>query len=190
MTGRIKSLGAGNACGFIRAEDGGSVYFHAAAVLAHDIAALSVGQFVTFDLESGACPRAANVCVLRQHAVAGAPAKRPDSVQFRYMGFDQSESTRAYKFQRVAHGEEPRTFIVTTDLALFRKHRVGIQEGPGLCLRALMAELPGAASAPQPLLPRALTDEDLLAHLASRPVPARRPRPKVPPRSHPGWHPV
>jgi len=180
-------LGAGNACGFIKAEDGGSVYFQAAAVLAHDVASLSVGQFVTFDLESGACPRAANVCVLRQHHMAGAPARRPESVQLRYLGFDQTESTRAYKFQRFAPGEEPTMFLMTADLALFRKHRVGIQEGPGLCLRALAAELAGVGSTLPPL-PRALTDQDMLAYLASRPAPPKRHRPKAPPRPHPEWH--
>jgi hypothetical protein len=156
--------------------------------LAYDITSLSVGQLVAFDVESGSCPRATNVCVLRQHHVAGAPAKRPETAHLRYMGFDQTESIRAYRFQSVSPGEDTKTFIVTTDLALFRKHHVGIQEGPALCLQTLVAELAGAHSIPRPPLHRALTDQDMLAHLASRPAPARRPRPKTPPRPHPVAH--
>ena len=185
MTGRIKSLSAGSASGFITAEDGVTVCFHSSEVLAYDVTSLSVGQVVVFDVEGGDCLRATNVCVLRQQHVADPPAKRQQTFPLRYMGFDQTESIRAYRFQRAAPGEETKTFIVTTDLALFRKHRVGIQEGPALCLQTLAACLAGADSIPRPPLRRTLTDQDMLAHLASRPVPAKRSRPKAPPRPHP-----
>lgn len=188
MTGKIKSLSAGSASGSITAEDGVTVYFHSSGVLAYDIASLSVGQLVAFDVEGGGCPRATNVYVLRPHPVADAPAKRQPILQLRYMGFDQTESIRAYRFQRAAPGEATKTFIVTTDLALFRKHRVGIQEGPALCLQTLAAHLAVADSIPRPPLPCALTDQDMLAHLASRPAPAKRSRHKPPPRPHPAPH--
>jgi cold shock CspA family protein len=190
MTGRIKSWSAGSASGLITAENGVSVHFHSSAVLAYDIISLTVGQFVSFDLESGNCPRAANVCVLRHHHIAGVLANRQGTEQLRYMGFDQTESIRAYRFERVSPGEGTQTFIVTTDLALFRKHCVRLQEGPALCLHMLTAELLGADSIPRPPLQRALTDQDMLAHLASRPVPASRPRPKLTPRPHPVPHAV
>jgi cold shock CspA family protein len=187
MTGRIKSLSAGSASGFIAAEDGLTVHFRSSEVLAYDLTSLSVGQVVAFDVQGGDCLRATNVCVLRQQHVADAPARRQHTFQLRYMGFDQTESIRAYRFQGAAPGEETKTYIVTTDLALFRKHRVGIQEGPALCLQALVADLAGADSIPPPSR-RVLTDQDMLAHLASRPAPAKKSRHKAPPRPHPASH--
>lgn len=189
MTGRIKSLSAGNACGFIRAEDGASVYFKAAAVLEHDLASLRIGQFVTFDLESGACPRAANVCVLHPRSIAGPPAKHLEALQFRYLGFLQSESTRTFQFQRLVPGGEAYVFTLTADLALFRKHCLGFQEGPGLCMHTLLAD-PDGVAAGLPASPRVLTDRDVLSYLASRPVRTKRARPKPPPRPHHEWHAV
>ena len=99
-----------------------------------------------------------------------------------YMGFNQQGSVRAYRFERTSPGHVTRTFILTTDLALFTKHRLAIQEGPALCLRLLLAEAdtPGVAGTRMP--ESALTDQDLLAHLASRPVPAQRRHPKFVPR--------
>ncbi|MDH4187588.1 MAG: cold shock domain-containing protein [Nitrospira sp.] len=190
MTGRIKSWSTGSASGFITAEDGVSVYFHSSAVLEYDIASLSVGQLVTFELMSGHGPTAANVCVYRQHHVPRVQERRQETVQLRYMGFEQIECIRAYRFQRFSPGDQPETFIVTADLALFRKHHVGMQEGPSLCLQALMAELSGPDRIPQPSLQRALTDADMLTHLASRPVPVRRPHPRATPRPHHASHPV
>jgi len=184
MTGRIKSLSPGSASGFITAQDGVSVYFHSSAVLEYDIAALSIGQLVTFELASGHYPRAANVCVQRHHHVAGAPEKRPETLQLRYLGFEQTGSIRVYRFQRASPGEQTATFIVTADLALFRNHRVGMQEGPALCLRILAAELAGPGSILLPPLRCALTDEHMLTYLASRPAAVRKSRPKLAPRAH------
>jgi hypothetical protein len=53
--------------------------------------------------------------------------------------------------------------IVTVDMALFAKQHVGIQDGPALCLRLVTAE-------EWPPKQRSLTDEEMLAHLARRPV--------------------
>jgi len=184
MTGRIKSWSTGSASGFITAQDGVSVYFHSSAVLEYDIASLSIGQLVTFDLVSGHYPRAANVCVQRHHPVAGAEEKRQEAVQLRYLGFDQTGSVRAYRFQRVWPGEPTTTFTVTADLVLFRNHRVGMQEGPALCLQILAAGLAAAGSILLPPLQCALTDQHMLTYLASRPASARRSRPKVAPRAH------
>lgn len=188
MTGRIKTLSAGSASGFITAQDGVSVYFHSSAVLEYDIAALSVGQLVTFDLVNGHYPRAANVCVQRHPHVPGAQEKRQEAVQLRYLGFDQTGSTRVYRFQRASPGEQTATFIVTADLALFRNHRVGMQEGPALCMQILAAELAGPASILLPPLQRALTNEHMLTYLASRPASVRKSRPKVAPRTHHASH--
>lgn len=178
MTGRIKMLSGENASGFIKAENGLSVHFDSSAVLAYDAIRLAVGQLVTFDLEGGNCTKAVNVCVQRQHPVPHAEEKRLESIRLRYMGFEQSESIRAYRFERISAGTETKTFIVTTDLALFRKHHVGIQEGPALCLHLLTGELNAADAAHRPPSQCSLTDRDMLAHLASRPVPRTKPGPK------------
>lgn len=190
MTGRIKSFSTGSASGFITAQDGVNVYFHSSAVLEYDIASLSVGQSVTFELVSGHWPKATNVCVQRHHPEASMQERRHETAQFRYLGFEQIEGLRAYRFQRLAPGEATETFTVTTDLSLFRKHRVGIQEGPALCLHALLAELRGPDAILRQPLQRALTDQDMLTHLASRPVPAKRHRPRPAPRHHPLPHPL
>ena len=188
MTGRIKSLSAGHESGFITAESRLSVYFNCSAVLAYDIACLAVGQLVTFDLQDGAWPKAINVCVQRQHYVPPASEKHAESIRLRYMGFEQTGSMRAYRFDRVLPGEETRTFVVTTDLALFRKHHVGIQDGPALCLQALLAELHTAGPLCSRPLRRALSDQDMLAHLASRPAPRAKPRFRGAPRARVASH--
>ena len=62
MTGTIKKLIEGRHFGFIRAENGQEVFFHASAVAGNDFASLTVGQAVEFDLERGdKGPKAANV---------------------------------------------------------------------------------------------------------------------------------
>jgi hypothetical protein len=84
-------------------------------------------------------------------------------MELRYLGFDQQQSKRAYRFKRVANGEPAAFFVVTADLALFLAHHVAIQEGPGLCASKLAADL-------QETVPRdhELTGSDLLAHTQAR----------------------
>jgi cold shock CspA family protein len=178
MTGRIRSLSAGNGAGLIAGDNGVSAHFLSSAVLEYDVTCLAVGQMVTFDLESGSVPMAVNVCVQRQHRLPLTPGKLHESVPLRYVGFRQAGCLREYKFERIKPGEPTETLVVTVDMALFRKHRVGIQEGPGLCLRALETE-PVAAG-----LQQALTDRHMLAYLASRPAPRPKPR-HIPPPRHP-----
>ena len=62
-------------------------------------------------------------------------------MQLRYTGFDQAENIREYKFEGVAAGETAKHFVVSADLAMFVKYRVGLQEGPALCLKRLSADL-------------------------------------------------
>lgn len=59
-------------------------------------------------------------------------------------------------------------------MALFTKHRVGIQEGPSLCLQLLIAALDASASSVEPLSPYALTDPEMLVYLENRPAPGER----------------
>src|SRR5262249_41134562 len=83
-------------------------------------------------------------------------------------GFDQANSVRTFQFERTCVGEAAELFSVSTDLALFAKYHVTLQEGPALCLRLLMLE---SSSAGDPVFERALTEDDILADVASRPGP-------------------
>ena len=78
-------------------------------------------------------------------------------MQLRYMGFDQHDNTRAYKFDGFENGHLIEQLVVNTDLTLFLKHHVSIQEGPDLCARKLKADL--AELGPHD---HELTNEDLL----------------------------
>jgi hypothetical protein len=62
-------------------------------------------------------------------------------VELRYLGFDQLQNARGYRFGLAVKGDTTRHFIVTVDLALFRRHNIGIQEGPSLCAQKLAADL-------------------------------------------------
>ena len=102
--------------------------------------------------------------------------KRNDVARLRYMGFNQTTSIRAYKFERVETGAVTLTFIITADVALFTKHRIGIQEGPSLCMSLLAGELETPETAGQ--MRNHLEEQDVLSYLASRPVPGARRPPK------------
>jgi hypothetical protein len=80
-------------------------------------------------------------------------------MELRYLGFDQSQNAREYRFDLVTKGDPPRHFVVSVDLALFRTHHVGIQEGPGLCARKLAADLERAFEGTHEL-----TTEDLQSY--------------------------
>lgn len=87
----------------------------------------------------------------------------------RYMGFDQAQNTRTYKFDCVADGEPATRIVITADLTLFQKHHIALQEGPGLCAQKLAADL----EKPQPG-GHELTGDDLLAHASARAAVAAR----------------
>jgi cold shock CspA family protein len=163
MTGRIKSLSALSPSGFISAASGHDVYFHSSEVLPPGAGGLAVGQLVTYDIGGGKWPSAINVRIPAEPAVpARVPARHTPPTYLQYMGFEQTGSTRAFRFRRVVRGEETREFVVSAELALFGKHHVGLQEGPALSLR-LLSEGPDTSAS-------ALTDEDMLAHVARRAV--------------------
>jgi hypothetical protein len=97
-------------------------------------------------------------------------------MQLQYLGFDQLENIRQYRFDGITRGAETRHFLVDADLALFAKHGVSMQEGPVICLRVLNAEL--GSTAGQPNVSRRLGDDDMLRYLSTRPVPAVRKTPR------------
>ena len=178
MTGRIKILSNGSESGVIKAEDGINVHFDATAVLAYDVTNLAVGQLVSYDLSDGSSPKALNVCVQKAHHLPNAEEKRLQTIRLRYAGFEQTGNIRVYRFERISPGEDTETFVVNTDMTLFTKHRVGIQEGPALCLRLMLAELDAAGGVSPAGLQCSLTDRDMLAYLATRPAPGSKPGPK------------
>lgn len=89
-------------------------------------------------------------------------------MQLVYLGFEQEKNIRQYIFHRVEHGEETKVLMVSTDLALFRKNHVNLQDGPALCLRVLTAELEAGEWPQQPPSRRALTDQHMQAYLFAR----------------------
>jgi hypothetical protein len=62
-------------------------------------------------------------------------------MEVRYLGFDQQQNARSYRFDVVEKGQPPRRFIVTADISLFHSAGVVIQEGPGLSASKLLADL-------------------------------------------------
>ena len=176
MIGRIKNLSATSRSGFIQAENGQTVYFAGSAVWEHDFPFLTVGQAVSFELQSGHWPKAANVHLFEDRHIPHEPAEKPQgAVQLRYVGFDQDQHTRTFRFHAIVSGEPTRDYEVTTDVRLFQKHHIGIQEGPALCARILLSQL--AAFPEQRVRPvrAVLSEKDLVAHMATRTVVVRKP---------------
>jgi hypothetical protein len=114
-------------------------------------------------------------------------------MELRYLGFDQLQNARGYRFDVLSKGDATRHFTVTVDLALFRAYRVAIQEGPTLCARKLEADLESASENSHEL-----TMDDLRAYAAARDAAearriearkggARRPKPPVSETQSP-WH--
>ena len=79
------------------------------------------------------------------------------------MGFDQTQSTRMYRFDKLAKGEPIMRFVIAADLDLFLAHRIRIQEGPGLCAIKLASDLESSQ-----LGEHQLTNADLAAHVTAR----------------------
>jgi hypothetical protein len=90
---------------------------------------------------------------------------REEIMELRYMGFEQTQNTRCYRFDQMVKGEPTVRLTITADLALFLEHRVRIQEGPTLCAGKLAADL-----AHSQLGKHQLTNDDLVAHLQARTI--------------------
>jgi hypothetical protein len=102
-------------------------------------------------------------------------------MEVRYLGFEQQQSARSYRFDVVEKGQPPKRFIVTADLSLFRTHGVGIQEGPALSASKLVADLENDSAGAHEL-----TAGDLVSYANARSLAeARRVEMRKPPRRHP-----
>jgi cold shock CspA family protein len=172
MTGRIELLSTDDSAGYIRAEDGVKVSFRVSEVKLRDATDLAVGQMVTFDMERSQAPRAFNIRVEKRHYNAHEKDKLWQAI--RYVGFEQTGNIRLYKFERQVPREEAVSAIVSADMALFLKHKIGIQDGPMLCLRLVVAEIEGTNASEDAPYRRSLTDHDMLCHLAARRAPEKR----------------
>jgi hypothetical protein len=170
MHGTITRFSGKGTSGAIRSDDGGSFDFATAGVLAYDVASLAAGKLVDFEADGSSPPKAVNVSVQQSAGVHVSEDTYRDIRRPRYVGFDQQGCVRTYRFERFTPGRQTEYFSLVTDMALFSRHKVRIQEGPGLCLHLLTSAL-GAMGAGE-LCPRSVTEEHVLAFLASRPDPA------------------
>lgn len=176
MTGRIRTLAPSGNSGFIRTENGLDAYFDDCAVMAYDVSALAVGQVVTFDLTDDRSCRAINVFVERRRTDPTHPDTTPSALRLRYVGFEQSGSSRAYRFECRCPGEQTRILVVDTAQALFTRYGIKLQDGPALCLRVLAQEMIAGDPVRLPLH-RSLTEQHMLAHVTgSPPRPSRQAR--------------
>jgi hypothetical protein len=66
---------------------------------------------------------------------------RRDLMEIRYLGFDQRQNSRVYRFDVRNDGRMPKEVSVTADVGVFRNSSVGIQEGPILSGSKLNADL-------------------------------------------------
>lgn len=62
-------------------------------------------------------------------------------MHIRYLGFDQSQNSRVYRFDVNTEGRLTKQVSVTADIAVFRSYSVAIQDGPFLCGNKLTADL-------------------------------------------------
>ena len=62
-------------------------------------------------------------------------------MELRYLGFDQLQNARAFRFEVVVKGATTMQAVVVAVMALFLEYRVGIQDGPSLCAARLTADL-------------------------------------------------
>src|SRR5690348_16681514 len=139
MIGRIKNMSASSRSGFIQAENGQTVYFAGSEVWEHDFPFLTVGQAVSFELQSGHWPKASNVHLFEDRHMPHIPENRPEAaIQLRYVGFDQDQQTRSFRFHATVAGEETRDYVVTADVRLF-KNTTLVSRKARRCARAFFS---------------------------------------------------
>jgi hypothetical protein len=102
-------------------------------------------------------------------------------VEIRYLGFDQRETSRVYRFDVHTGGRLMKEVSVTADMVVFRDYGVGIQEGPFLSGNKLTADLGRGWEGEHELTAadvRAHADAKALAdaeRVSARKAPRRRP---------------
>ena len=102
-------------------------------------------------------------------------------MEIRYLGFDQRQSSRVYRFDVCTDRGLTKQVSVTADIAVFRNHSIGIQEGPFLSGNKLTADLERGWEGEHELTAadvRAYADAKALAdaqRTGTRKAPRRRP---------------
>jgi len=92
----------------------------------------------------------------------------------RYAGFEQTGSVRTYLFDHVVIGQKSTKMVVSAEIPLFLKYHVSIQDGPALCLHVLSSAVSNLEAA-NPIGPSCeLTEDDIIAYLASKPKPPEK----------------
>jgi hypothetical protein len=71
----------------------------------------------------------------------GRVQSQEQTVELRYLGFDQLKNARAFRFDVIAKGETRRQAVITVDMALFLEHHIAIQDAPTICALKLTADL-------------------------------------------------
>ena len=166
MVGRIEELATPEKPGRITTHSGMSRYDFSYRHPEGLPTELVRGQLVSFELERSSPEFAVGVRPREAHAPQN--GSRDLRREIRYQGFEQTHSVRSFRFQAWRSGEENEEAIVTVDLALFRRHGIGLQEGPGICLRFVEAEFAESGVTGKVIWTRALSDEDILVHRAEQ----------------------
>ncbi|MBS1855132.1 MAG: hypothetical protein JST11_07190 [Acidobacteria bacterium] len=84
-------------------------------------------------------------------------------MDIRYMGFDQQQNARIYRFDVVEKGHPAKRCLVSVDVSLFLRHHVALQDGPTLSASKLAADIEKNFDGSHEL-----TDQDLREHTAAR----------------------
>jgi hypothetical protein len=98
-------------------------------------------------------------------------AGKRNLLEIRYLGFDQRENSRVYRFDVQTDGRAMKEVSVSANMVVFRDHRVGIQEGPFLSGNKLTADLGRGWEGEHEL-----TDADVRAHADAKALAGRRTR--------------
>jgi len=120
-------------------------------------------------------------------------AGKGELVEIRYLGFDQRQNSRVYRFDVRMDGHLTKQASVTADIAVFRDHSVGIQDGPFLCGNKLTADLERGWEGDHELTAtdvRAYADSKALANAqraGARKTPRRRPGMKTETQQKSPW---
>ena|ERR1044071_1472688 len=85
-------------------------------------------------------------------------------MQFLFRGFRQKLSLRRFVFEGIEGKHDRKRFVVATDLELFTKHNVHLQEGPIMCLHLL--EATNGGDPPEENL--VLTESDIVNHVRAK----------------------
>ena len=106
-------------------------------------------------------------------------------MEIRYLGFEQRQNARVYRFDVRTDGHETKQVSVTADIGVFRNQGVAIQDGPFLSGNKLTADLKRGWEGDHEL-----TAADLRAHTDAKALAdAQRAGARKPPRRRPGVQP-